>query len=348
MIAPDTFDPYEEYRKQLLSPVRVRELSQLQPWRVVRDTLWYWSWIFAAWTSVALWPQWWVVALAVVVIGMRYYALLIIAHDAIHRRLFRDVRWNDNFADLFIFGAVAGITRINNQNHLGHHRNLATPEDPDLHQFTCTNKHHWQLFVGQLSGVTSFYRSFKNVFLRTPRLEKAATSASLKYTFRDMLLIFLWQAALLGGLTWCVAWWAYPLLWMAPVYVAFVLDNFRAFAEHSQPEPDELADRHRLITFVSHPVERMFVAPCNMNYHAAHHLWPSIPYYHLPQADREIQQLPAAADLEWRGTYLGYALRYFRLLPLKDCNSPVNTGGSTFKPSRKLGRSRTAERAEVV
>jgi len=70
---------------------------------------------------------------------------------------------------------------------------------------------------------------------------------------------------------------------------------------------------------VSNPLERLFVAPLNMNYHAAHHLWPSIPYYNLPLADAEIRQHPAAAGIEWRQTYLGYLLRYFRLLPLEEC-----------------------------
>src|SRR5437868_11388843 len=36
-------------------------------------------------------------------------------------------------------------------------------------------------------------------------------------------------------------------------------DNFRAFAEHSQPYPDTLANRHRLITFLSNPLERIRV-----------------------------------------------------------------------------------------
>ncbi|HMC11120.1 MAG TPA: hypothetical protein VKH44_07510, partial [Pirellulaceae bacterium] len=53
--------------------------------------------------------------------------------------------------------------------------------------------------------------------------------------------------------------------------------------------------------------------------HAAHHLWPSIPYYNLPQADLEIRQHPAAAGIEWRATYFGYLLRYCRLLPLQEC-----------------------------
>lgn len=320
MAGHEVFDPYSEHRKRLFPPRRVRQLSRLRPWRAVVDTLWFWSWIFAAWTCVAIWPRWWVAASAVVVIGVRFYALLIVAHDAIHRRLFRSVRWNDNFADLFIFGSIGAITRINNQNHLGHHRHLATPDDPDLHQFTCTNKYQLHLLLAHLTGLTSLWRSFTNVFLRrTSAAESGPKKEQPKYTLRDLALIAVWQAALIGGLSWLVAWWAYPVLWLVPVYLAFVLDNFRAFAEHSQPEPDNLADRQRLITFTSHPLERLFVAPCNMNYHTAHHLWPSIPYYNLPQADREIRSLPASADLEWRGTYLAYLLRYMRLLPLREC-----------------------------
>ena len=53
--------------------------------------------------------------------------------------------------------------------------------------------------------------------------------------------------------------------------------NLRSFVEHSHPESDAKADEHRLITFVSNRIERLFVAPMNMNYHAAHHLWVGIP-----------------------------------------------------------------------
>jgi fatty acid desaturase len=61
------------------------------------------------------------------------------------------------------------------------------------------------------------------------------------------------------------------------------------------------------------------LAPMNMNYHAAHHLWPSIPYYNLPVADREIRYRPEAAGLEWRGSYFAYLLRYWLRLPLAEC-----------------------------
>ena len=110
-----------------------------------------------------------------------------------------------------------------------------------------------------------------------------------------------WFCLLAGGLTWSIGWWAYPVLWLFPVYAfMFLGDNFRSFAEHSHPENDHAADEHRLITYTSNPVERMFVAPMNMNFHTAHHLWPSIPYYNLPIADSEIRRLPESSGLEWR------------------------------------------------
>jgi len=115
-----------------------------------------------------------------------------------------------------------------------------------------------------------------------------------------------------GGLT--------QFLWLLPVYVFMYLgDNFRAFAEHSHPESDQQADTHRMVTFLSNPVERMLVAPMNMNYHTVHHLWPSIPYYNLPVADREIRARAQEMGLEWRGSYFAYLRRYWSALPLLEC-----------------------------
>ena len=116
------FDPYHPFRRTLLTPEQVRALSALRPARVVADTLWCWLWIIGAWAAVATWTHWWVVALAIPVIGTRYYALFIIGHDGLHRRLFPSRERNDLFNDVFILGALGAITRINNRNHLRHHQ----------------------------------------------------------------------------------------------------------------------------------------------------------------------------------------------------------------------------------
>jgi fatty acid desaturase len=57
----------------------------------------------------------------------------------------------------------------------------------------------------------------------------------------------------------------------------------------------------------------------NMNYHASHHLWVSIPYYNLPAADRLMREHPGSVALEWWRSYVGYLWRYMRAMPLEEC-----------------------------
>lgn len=314
--------PYQPHRRTLLSAARVKELSALQPARAMTDIAFCWTWIAAAFCLVAIHPAPWTVLAAIPVIGNRYYALFIIGHDGMHRRLFPNIKRNDWWTDLLVFAPIGAITRLNNRNHLAHHLHLATTQDPDLHKHACMNKGGKGSLLGFLTGITSVWNSVEAVFVNRGRAAQGpAKTASSEYMLRDFALLGGWFVMLAGGLTWFVGWWAYPVLWLAPVYVfMYLAANLRAFAEHSQPEADDLADAHRLITYVSNPLERMLVAPMNMNYHTVHHLWPAVPYYNLPLADREIRPQAEAAGLEWRGSYCGYLLRYWRALPIVGCS----------------------------
>jgi fatty acid desaturase len=322
-LVQDAASPYLPYRRALLSSDQIRALSTLKPRRAVVDAAICWVWIVAAMVLVAYRTSFWTVLIAIPVIGNRYYALFIIGHDGMHRRLFPTIKRNDFWTDVLVFGAIGAITRINNRNHLMHHRHLATPEDPDRHKHACFNKADRLELTEFLSGFSSVWGSAKAVFLTRGRrnLQRApVSSADNTYTRRDFVILASWFALLAGGLTWLIGWWAYPVLWLLPVYAfMFLGDNFRSFAEHSHPESDRAADRHRLITYTSNPLERMLVAPMNMNYHVAHHLWPSIPYYNLPTADRLMRQHPDAAGLEWRGSYFAYLLTYWSALPIAEC-----------------------------
>jgi fatty acid desaturase len=314
---------YLPYRYTLLPAARIRELSTLDPARALRDIALCWAFILAAFVMVAMHPAWWTVAIAIPVIGNRYYGLFIIGHDGMHRRLFPNIRRNDFLNDFLILAPIGAITRINNRNHLVHHRRLSFPDDPDRHKHACFNKTSRQELIGYLSGILSVWVSAKAVFITRGKSGATRDTKALAtpgYVLRDFVLLAGWFCALAGGLTWLVGWWAYPVLWLLPVYAfMFLGDNFRSFAEHSHPESDGDADYHRLITYTSNPVERMFVAPMNMNYHAVHHLWPSIPYYNLPSADKEIRDLPEAAGLEWRNSYFHYLLIYWLALPIPGC-----------------------------
>ncbi len=284
--------PYQPYRTALLEPDEVRGFSTLRPWRAILDTLRCWSLILGAWTAVAFWPHLGVILFAMVIVGTQYYGLYILGHDGMHRRLFARRSTNDLFNDLLMLGPIGAITRINNRNHLGHHRHLSTEHDPDRHRHVTDNKDTRPKYLAFLSGLASVYPAVKNVFIGGDG-QAEAPRRGRNYSQRDLVILAGWQAMLIGGLTWAIGWWAFPVLWLIPCYLfTYLADLIRSFAEHSHPEPDDLADTHRLITFDSNPIERVFLAPLNMNYHAVHHLWPSIPYYNLPAADRLIRSRP--------------------------------------------------------
>jgi fatty acid desaturase len=351
--------PYKPYRGTLLSPQRVRELSMLRPWRAIRDTAWCWAWIVAAWTLVALYPTWWSVLLAIPVIGSRYYALFIIGHDGMHGRVLNNKKQSDLFTDVFLLGPIGAVVHLNAKNHLIHHKTLANDDDPDLPKHGCFNKSDHVELITFLTGLGGVWLTIKNVFLsslKTPQPSRSNAASSPPtastasdagdaepsierggYTLRDAVVLLGWQALLVGGLTTAIGygrggrtlldiaalgWWAFPVLWLMPVYIFTYLTNLiRAFLEHAHPEDDDVADHHRLTTFLSNPIERLLLAPMNMNYHIAHHLWPSIPYYNLSVADREIRNKPGSEGLTWRGSYLACLWEYWRAEPIAECKT---------------------------
>jgi fatty acid desaturase len=314
---------YRELRLSLLAPAEVRELSRLRPGRVVRDTVVTWAIILSVWAAAAAIGSWWAITAAAVISGNRYYSLWIIAHDGLHRRLFGTTSANDLFNDLFILGPIGAITRINNRNHLRHHQYLGTGDDPDRHKHGCFNKATRPQLIEYLLAVSSLVPSVTHVFgRRGPRpTVKLSRHDRLGYSPRDLAILAGWQAGLFAFFTFFFGWWSYFALWWLPLFVfVFLPDHFRSFVEHSHPEGDEAADVHRLITNRPGWLERQLLAPMNMNYHAAHHLWPSIPYYNLPLADAEMRRKSAhEGTLTWRGSYLSYLGRYFQALPLTDC-----------------------------
>jgi fatty acid desaturase len=312
---------YTHLRRTLLEPQRIRELSKLRPGRAVRDTALCWATILAVWAAAAAIDTWWAVAAAFVIGGNRFYALFIIGHDGMHRRIFQDTKANDLFTDVFVLAPIGAINHINNRNHLRHHQFLATEADPDRHKHGCFNKTTPLAVVGYLTGATSVLKNVLNVFRGSDRGRSASNDPDRPgYTRRDLAVLLACQAVLLTGLTLTFGWWGYPVLWLAPVYCFTILaDNLRTFVEHSQTEADHLADAHRLVTNDPPWIERVLFAPMHMHYHAAHHLWPSIPYYNLPAADAELRRSAGADQLVWRGSYLGYLWRYTRALPIAGC-----------------------------
>jgi len=104
-----------------LPPATIKELSVLEPAKAVRATAEEWIAIAAA---IAVCSFFWhpaLYAVAVVLIGSRQQALLILGHDASHYR-YLPTRWqNELFANLFLmwptFASVEGFRKFHSTHH---------------------------------------------------------------------------------------------------------------------------------------------------------------------------------------------------------------------------------------
>lgn len=316
---------YEPYRSNLLTRDELTNLYSQVPKNVVVDTFSAWAIIIIAWMVVAYAPYWWVILMAMITIGTRLYSLLIIAHDGLHRRLFKTIKSNDLWNDVFILGTIGAITRLNRLNHMHHHRELALPTDPDRFKYTRFGRATPVEFIISLTCVPLLITAIRNVALSqsTPKIIECGSNSKNnnnntkghgRYHIRDIVIICLWQIALIGGLSFMIGWWGYPILWVIPVIFALCCDIIRVFCEHSQLTNDCDADLSmRLVSYDANFIERILFAPNNMNHHIAHHLWPAIPYYNLPYAEKLIRlKLGGDQKLTWRSSYFGHILNYWR------------------------------------
>lgn len=318
------FQTYEPYRSDLLTRDELTKLYTPDPKNIVIDTFSAWVAIVIAWAVAAYLPYWWVILLAMLVIGTRLYSLLIIAHDGLHRRLFKTIKANDLWNDIFILGTIGTITRLNRVNHMRHHRELALPTDPDRFKYTRSGRAKQLEFFISLTCLPLLLTAVRNVMLPLPSQiieagsigENINTKELVRYQISDIAIICLWQIALIGGLSFVIGWWAYPILWVIPVVFALCCDILRVFCEHSQLTNDRDADLSmRLVSYDANFIERILFAPNNMNHHIAHHLWPAIPYYNLPNAEKLIRsKLVGDPKLTWRPSYFGHILNYWRWL----------------------------------
>ena len=105
-------------------------------------------------------------------------------------------------------------------------------------------------------------------------------SGTAKKIGRILFYVVLFTALTIGGAGF---WKYYLLLWFVPYLSTFFMFQYiRSVAEHF----GELAYDHLLTSTRSvkpNLVERFFIAPHQVGYHLEHHLYPGVPFYHLPK-----------------------------------------------------------------
>ena len=232
--------------------------------------------------------------LAVAFLGAKQHALLILMHDGVHYRLFRN-RWlNDWVTEVLLAWPNLISARAYRRNHFAHHLYLNTAKDPDWARrqenpdwsFPKGWKYLLRLLVRDLLGLSAiaFLRTVRSVSAEDVNVGKGFTYSRYGF-YLAMALILMWaNAVVLFILYWCI-----PMF----TWLMFIF-RLRSIAEHSAIHHADANAATR--TTCASLIERVFVAPKNVNYHIEHHLYPSVPFHRLPELHALLLSKPGYRD----------------------------------------------------
>ncbi len=306
----------DDYRRALPKEL-VRELVRRSAWRasaaVLSDVA-----VLAVAIAVALayWPNPLVLIPAICIIGTRQHALFVIAHDAAHYLLY-ERRWLNDVVGRAC-AAAQGLSMCTYRViHRLHHNNLYGELDPDtaLHGgYPRGRMYLVRKLAKDLSGLTA-WKTYAYFLGGAPALNTATnvavrplddTSAKLRdeaRADRNMVIVLHIIAFIAFAASGYLI--QYLVLWVLPlVTVVQAILRLRAIAEHGATT-DFSSPLTAARTNLGPAWLRWLIFPHNVNYHVEHHLYASVPQYHLPRLHAEMKRqgiLEGAEVIPFRAT----------------------------------------------
>jgi fatty acid desaturase len=280
-----------------------------------------WFCIVALWILCAIYWIPMIVIPAVVLIGTLQYHLNILGHDGIHYLLFPNRRLNDSICRWLLHAPQGLPLYVMRRNHFHHHRHLGDPSDTDaqyydLSRFRNRSEFARWLISAPVGGMT-FPIARKLMSSRAPETKlpgsaKIGNESEYRTNRLDwatvglvQFSIFLITFLITGSIL------AYLVLWLAPLLTLMTgLNAIRSCLEHASWRNS--APEQRLFSFRSNAVERFFLAPFNMNYHAEHHLVPAVPYRQLPALRSWLTENGMLLNYEIKKSYIQQVCDVYR------------------------------------
>jgi len=245
----------------------------------------------------AVWlDTWWSYLLAFIVMGPMYARFAILMHEAAHKLLFTNKRWNDWIGTWVIAYPVFTPVQLYRRVHFAHHKDEFGPQEPDLafyRPYPCTRAALRRRLLRDAVGISGW----KNF---APLVKNTATAR-----FRRIGLSIFGVQAVLWAVSWLATgrWWIYPVLWWLPWMTQWrVINRLRSIAEHGGMErsKDRRATSHNVRQ--SLPARFWFV-PYNTGWHLAHHVDMGVPWRNLPAFHAELERAGYVTDAITYPTY---------------------------------------------
>ena len=230
-------------------------------------------------------PRLWA-AIPFAALGILLNCLYAGQHETSHRTAFR-ARWLNDWVGAAIGFLSIYPARWDRYFHFAHHRHTQDPaRDPELLSRGPYTPTSYALYI---VGITYWYARARNT-LRIARGQLPAYATYLSAEQRHEVMIearwHLAGYAAILALSLAFHSWAAVAFWLAPMMLFKWVHNLQNTGEHTclTHEQDTLRNTR---TLRGPWLVRWLV--WNMSYHTAHHTFPGIPFFALPDLNREIQ-----------------------------------------------------------
>ena len=187
------------------------------------------------------------------------------------------------------------------RHHLTHHQNVNTEHDPDLENSICPPSR--KIFIGQILADITGYNTIRSLSAKASFGLLGAlfrpTGVDGNLTREEKRRAFVFLLLVLVTITLTHTWVGFLLYWIVPLATVLApILRFRALAEHGAVDNTHVLDQARSVD--AGRLERMLLAPCGINYHIEHHLFPAVPSYRLADLSRHLRGDPRFAELSHR------------------------------------------------
>ena len=291
-----------------LAPELMKRCHHAEAWRHgLRLACFGLLWLGAAAAAIAgaarveaAW-QWTLLLPLYVIAGASLHGISLFTHEAVHGTLLRNRVWND-FA-----GALCALPVLQNHAayrvlHLRHHRHLGEEGDPDHY----SNYTRWSWLV--------FAMNWLRLLIGYPVYITAIPVLGFKHGTRSERWVILAEVSAAAAVITAV--WLSPIPaawvihgWLIPMLFINTMVNIRGMSQHTLLEhaSDEIQGTRTILT--SAPV-RFFM--CNENYHLEHHLYPGVPWHHLPAVHAALRPELTARGAPFIRSYSAFVREFVR------------------------------------
>jgi fatty acid desaturase len=230
--------------------------------------------------------------IAAAIISTRQHALGILVHEATHFRLFRNKQINDLVGDILCAFPIGFSVELYRREHIDHHRHLSSQGDPYWEFFQKEKTWQWPktkskaaaLFIKDTMGL-NFMEWARVIAPWSPWVRLKVPLPDEGFPLSRRIIFLVYYAMVVALVVYLEMVFHFLALWLLPQFTIVNAPlRLRSVAEHiaiNAPQPFGPI-RHVDPSWI----ERVVIAPLNINYHLAHHIYPSVPQYRLPQLHR--------------------------------------------------------------